>query len=221
VLAYLFWHRPRQGADAEDYERVLEGFHRSLARQPPAGLSALACYRLAALPWQGPDRIGDEVDALGPDPLEASLGSPAYEDWYLVEDYASLGVLNEAAAGRGHRTPHDEIAGLAGPGAGGVYALLEGEPGPASLGGARSAVWVTTRPLHQSARGLARGPGLAELLGDGMDGATASLWRRQLVLGPAPELCVAAPEPPSGAREGRLPRGWSSNVVQREPLWSL
>ena len=53
MLAYLFWHRPRQGAPAEEYERALETFHRSLARRPPAGMSALACYRLAALPWQG------------------------------------------------------------------------------------------------------------------------------------------------------------------------
>ncbi|HUH81515.1 MAG TPA: hypothetical protein VLZ06_09325 [Solirubrobacteraceae bacterium] len=221
MLAYLFWHRPREGAPAEDYERALETFHRSLARQPPAGMTALASYRLAELPWQAPDPAVGPPEAIGPEPPEAGLRSPAYEDWYLVEDYTALGVLNEAAAGRGHRSRHDDVAALAGPGAGGLYALLEGEPDAASLAGAHVEVWVTTRPPTSSARTLARDLGVAELLGDGMDRVTASLWRRQLVLGPAPELCLVAPEPPSGASEGRLPRGWSARVMARELLWSL
>ncbi len=208
MLAYLFWHRPREGAPAEDYERALETFHRSLHRQPPAGLSTVACYRLTVPPWEEDD------------PADPSRGW-LYEDWYLLEDYASLGVLNEAAAGRGHRSRHDEIAALAGPGAGGVYALLEGEPDAASLAGARVAVWVTSRPRAASARAGGAGLGPAELLGDGMDGASASLWRRQLVLGPAPEFCLLGRESPSGVREGRLPKGWSSRELTREPLWSL
>jgi len=204
VLAYLFWHRPREGAPAGDYEQALETFHRSLARQPPAGMCALASYRLTELPWRTHD----------------TPGGPFYEDWYLVADYASLGVLNEAAAGRGHRSRHDEVASRAGPGAGGLYALLEGEAGAAALATAGVAVWVSPQP-QASAAAPAREPGPAELLGDGMDGATSSLWRRQLVLGPAPEFCVLAPEPPPGVREGRLPRGWSARALAREPLWSL
>ncbi len=207
MLAYLFWHRPREGAPAEDYEQALETFHRSLAHRPPAGMTAVASYRLSELPWRAPDADG--------------LRAPAYEDWYLVSDYASLGVLNEAAAGRGHRSRHDGIAALAGPGAGAVYALLEGEPNVAALAGAGVAVWVTTQAQPASARAPERGLGPAELVGDGMDRATSSLWRRQLVLGPAPELCVVGPESPPGAREGRLPRGWSTRVLERELLWSL
>jgi len=211
VLAYLFWHRPREGTPAEEYERALETFHRSLHRQPPAGMSALASYRLTEPPWQAAD---------GPGGGAGAGAGPSYEDWYLVADYASLGVLNEAAAGRGHRSPHDEVATLAGPGAGGVYALLEGEPGAAALAAAGVAVWVSP-PRAPDSGGAAHGSGPAELLGDGMDRAAASLWRRQLVLGPAPEFCVLAPEPPPGVREGRLPRGWSARALAREPLWSL
>jgi hypothetical protein len=207
VLAYLFWHRPREGAPAEDYERALETFHRSLAHRPPAGMTALASYRLTELPWRSQDA----------DPLRP----PAYEDWYLVADYASLGVLNEAAAGRGHRSRHDGIAALAGPGAGAVYALLEGEPNTAALAEAGVAVWVTTQPQPSGAKGLERALGPAELVGDGMDRESSSLWRRQLVLGPAPELCVVGPESPPGAREARLPRGWSARTLERELLWSL
>ncbi|HTQ68384.1 MAG TPA: hypothetical protein VMI13_06800 [Solirubrobacteraceae bacterium] len=221
MLAYLFWHRPREGAPAEDYERALETFHRSLARQPPAGMTALASYRLAEVPWLDPRAAAGPPEAIGEDVPEAGLRSPIYEDWYLVEDYTALGVLNEAAAGRGHRSRHDDIASLAGPGSGGLYALLEGEPDAVALASAEVAVWVTTRPLTAGARAVARDAGVAELLGDGMERANASLWRRQLVLGPAPELCLVGPEPPSGASEGRLPRGWSAHVLAREPLWSL
>ena len=222
MLAYVFWHRPREGTPAEEYERALETFHRSLDRQPPAGMSALASYRLSALPWQASDRSagGDAPEVPGVGAATAGLAPPAYEDWYLVADYASLGVLNEAAAGRGHRSPHDEVATMAGPGAGAVYALLEGEPGAGALAAAGVAVWVSP-PRAPGVAALAHGPGPAELLGDGMDGAAASLWRRQLVLGPAPEFCLVAPEPPPGVREGRLPRGWCAHALAREPLWSL
>ena len=56
MLAYLFWHRPREGAPAEDYEQALETFHRSLAHRPPAGMTAVASYRLGELPWPGAGR---------------------------------------------------------------------------------------------------------------------------------------------------------------------
>jgi hypothetical protein len=221
VLAYLFWHRPRDGTAVADYERSLESFHRSLARRPPAGMTAVASYRLAELPWQAPGSPLEAPEEIAQQLPEAMLRIPAYEDWYLVTDHTALGVLNEAAAGRGHRSSHDDIATHSGWGAGGLYALLEGEPDGASLAAAGVAVWVTTQPVASGAAAAGPGPGLAGLLGDGMDGATASLWRRQMVLGPAPELCLVAPEAPSGVREGRLPRGWSARVLTRELLWSL
>src|SRR5207302_5828718 len=120
-----------------------------------------------------------------------------YEDWYLVEDYAALGVLGGAAVGRGHRTAHDEAARRLGTGAGGLYALVEGErsevgecAGLESVGAATHAVWVARSP--RSRDGV-----VGELLGDGMDRRHASLWRRQLVLGPAPEYCLLASELPA------------------------
>ena len=184
-------------------------------------MSALACYRLAALPWQGPLPAGEAPDALGPAPLEASLGSPVYEDWYLVDDYASLGVLNEAAAGRGHRTPHDEIAGLAGPGAGAVYALLEGEPGAPSLGGARSAVWVTTRPRRRARRRSPAVRAWPSCSGTAWTGPPRASGAASWCSAPRPSCAWWRPSLRPVHAEGRLPRGWSSNVVQREPLWSL
>jgi hypothetical protein len=196
VLAYVFWHRPLDPEAAEAYEQAQVAFHRSLARTPPAGFVGSACYRAKELPWLG--------------------GVPGYEDWYLVEDYAALGVLNEAAVGRGHRTSHDEAARRLGAGAGGLYGLIEGHR--PRLEHTRLAVWIARAP------GVERG-GLCELLGDGMDPERASLWRRQLVLGPAPEFCVlaaeargAAAEAPQGVAEGRLPRGWQATSFPRETL---
>jgi hypothetical protein len=71
---------------------------------------------------------------------------------------------------------------------------------------------------------VARPPGsperdIGELLGDGMDPARASLWRRLLVLGPAPEYCLEAAEASQGVAATRLPEGWSARSVERDLLY--
>ena len=194
MLAYLFWHRPREGADAERYREAQLAFHRSLARNPPAGLRGSAIYLIPSVPW-------------------AEHGQPraSYEDWYLLDDFAAMGVLGEAAVGRGHRTAHDSAASGFGSGAGGLYGLLEGEATAQCLRSATVAAWVGREP--GSAKGRA-----AELLGDGMDPGSASLWRRQFVLGPAAEFCVLGREVPAGVSPERMPSGWSARVIERELL---
>ncbi len=192
MLAYLLWHRPADGVEREAYERACERFHRSLHHSPPAGLRGSAVFRVGEPPWLAPAQ------------------GAAYEDWYLLEDFTGLGVLNEAAVAHGHRSAHDEVARRFGAGAGGLYGLLEGH---ANLADAPRAVWVS-RPL-----GEPRGE-LAQLLGDGMDPTHASLWRRALVFGPAPEYCLLSPEPPAGVSPTRLPDGWRATVCERESLWN-
>jgi hypothetical protein len=210
VLAYLFWHRPHDPSAIEPYEQAQICFHRSLARSPPVGLRGSAVFRVADLPWLRPRAdAGQEA---------ASEAGTAYEDWYLVEDYTALGVLNEAAVGRGHRTAHNELARRFGAGSGGLYGLLEGDRATIGdraslLGDAPLAIWVG-RPAGS------RRLGLGELLGDGMDPRQASLWRRQLVLGPAPEFCLLARETPPGVAPSRLPAGWTAQVLDREALWA-
>jgi hypothetical protein len=194
VLAYVFWHRPAEDGDVDAYERALTAFHRSLAHAPPVGLQGSQSFRVAELPWLAPAADGSQG---------------GYEDWYLLADHAALGVLNEAAVGRGHRTSHDEAARRSGAGAGGLYGLLEGDA--PSLGETTLAIWVSRPP------GSTRQP-LGELLGDGMDPQRSSLWRRQLVLGPAPEFCLLAAEPPPGAAATRLPSGWTARSLEREAL---
>jgi hypothetical protein len=206
VLAYLLWHHPGDGVEREVYERALERFHRSLAHSPPVGFRGSAVYRAGDLPWLAPQT--------------------GYEDWYLVDDFAALGVLNEAAVAHGHRTAHDEVAHRFGGAAGGLYGLLEGH---VDLGAAPLVIWVS-RPTPRPTPGpppsspLARPPGveqgaLGALLGDGMEPGHASLWRRALVLGPAPEFCLLAREPPAGVAPARLPKGWQARTSTREALF--
>ena len=75
------------------------------------------------------------------------------------------------------------------------------------------AIWVG-RPPGSAHRAI------GELLGDGMDPRTASLWRRQLVLGPAPEFCLLASEASPGVSPARLPPGWAAQTLARQALFA-
>lgn len=193
MLAYISWHRPAEGVDVAAYESALVRFHRSLAGRPPSGLRGSAAFRT-----EPPPRCGAET-----------ADAPVYEDWYLLDGWSSVGVLEEAAVSRGHITAHEAIARLAGFTAGGVYRLCEGSP---ALAEARVAAWVERAPGHDP-------PSIAALLGDGMDAGSAGLWRRCLGLGPAPEHCLLGPELTAGVSGARLPAGWSVEVRERELLF--
>jgi hypothetical protein len=198
MLAYVFWHRPREDVAVAAYEQAQIAFHHSLAHAPPAGFQSSAVFRVAGLPW---------------------FEGPGYEDWYFVEDYTALGVLNIAAVSHGHRTVHNAVAHRFGTGAGGLYGLIEGHPpvDPGAFDGESVAIWVARSPGVQRRA-------LGELLGDGMDARHASLWRRQLVFGPAPEFCLLSGDRsklglPAGVAPSRLPEGWTASVFAREALW--
>src|SRR2546427_1828040 len=91
LLAYLFWHRPRPGTSRGRYEAKLASFQESLKAHRPDGLVDALSFRLRARPWS----------------RRRSLG---YEDWYLVRDFRSLGVLNEAAVASQSKRQHDDVA---------------------------------------------------------------------------------------------------------------
>lgn len=190
MIAYVFWHRAREGVDAQAYERAAERFHRSLAHVPPVGFRGSVLLRIGSAPW-----------------LE---GEGWYEDWHLLHDFAALGVLNEAAVSAGHRGAHDGIARLYERGHGAVYKLIEGSSTCITL---PLAVWVG-RPAGAAALPL------GEMLGDGAEPQRACLWRRALVLGPAPEYCVIADEAPKGAAMTRLPHGWETSVSRRDVIFA-
>jgi hypothetical protein len=99
---------------------------------------------------------------------------PGYEDWYLIEDWSALGLLGGTAIGGVHGARHDTVARLTGESWGGVYALLRGVPRPPA--GVR---WVQKRQGERVEVLLERE-------------RAQSAWRRQLVLGPAAEICLDA-----------------------------
>lgn len=140
MLAYVFWHRPAPAVDRAAYEDALLRFHAALAGRPPQGFRGSAVFDRAALPW-----------------------FDGYEDWYLVADWAALGVLNAGAVDAAHRTVHDEVALRAAAGTAQILALQDG---PAALDDVAAVTWS-----------------------DGPVGGDA-VWRRQMTLGPAPEWCA-------------------------------
>lgn len=108
MLAYVFWHVPRDGAGVHDYESLHREFHAVLLRSNVNGLVRVKVHRLAAIPWLG--------------------GRPGYEDWHLLEGSAALDVLNRAAVSGMRQLPHDRIAALAADGIAGLYGIRQGRP---------------------------------------------------------------------------------------------
>jgi hypothetical protein len=163
MLAYLFWHESRPDVDGDRYVALLQAFHRALRAAPPAAFAGSWSVRLERAPW------------------DAGPATP-FEDWYLVEDWAALGTLNDAAVRPPREDAHDAIAALATNGAGGLYALQHGSlDGPAPWAG-----WVTKPP---GAPYETFEPELRAAVDASGGGA---VLRRQMVLGPAPEYLVLA-----------------------------
>jgi hypothetical protein len=166
MLAYFFTHWPLEPIPSADYEQALCALQRSLAANPPPGFQQ--CWALATqyLPW-------------------VNRGQAAYEDWYLVEDFAALGVLNEAAVSPPHREAHHAVARMAGGGKGGVYALVQGACDPEQIGYAHwfgKPAGTTYAACLQQLATISSQPG-------------AALWQRQMVLGPGLEFCLHAARP--------------------------
>ncbi len=159
VLAYLLWHQRARGIPPQRYQKALRSFHRSLAEHRPRGYLGSVVLRYDGIPWAGPGEC--------------------YEDSYFVSTFAALGTLDErAASGPPHEVPHQHIAQLSTHGAGGLYRLLAGAPG-----GSRTSrtLWLRKRDGRTYAEVRAR---LAEL----PHPPGASVWVRELGLGPAPDL---------------------------------
>ena len=161
LLGYLFWHRPRQGASRGRYEGKLVTFQRSLMAHPPDGLIDALSFRLQARPW-------------------SKRRSSGYEDWYLVRDFGSLGVLNDAAVANQSKRQHDDVARDATDGAGGVYKLLTGQLRTRE---ARFSTWIRKPPRTPY-------PVFLDDVSRLVAGSRTALWRRQMVLSPAPEFCL-------------------------------
>ncbi len=131
----------------------MKAFQSAHAPDAPAGFRAGTTLRHAAAPW---------------------LPGPSYLDWYVVDGFAELGTLNEAAVTASRKAPHDAVAALAAGGMGGVYGHKAGSE---SLRDARFAHWF----------GKPDGMRYDQLFARDFKG---SLWMRQMVLGPSPEFVL-------------------------------
>jgi hypothetical protein len=173
LLAYVFSHRPAAGVDVGEYEATLKQFHAALAGAPPSGFLRSSTFR-----------VGDR-----------------YSDWYLLDNSAALGVLNEAAVSGARTRAHSAAAGMAVDGSGKLYSLAGGEPGSAAgfeIGFSKPA-GMSYADLYERMQPFS-----------GREGA--SLWRRMMVLGPPPEFCLIA------QGEIELPREFRPEVLRREPI---
>jgi hypothetical protein len=166
MLAYFFTHWPLESSDSDEYEDALRAFMRSLAAHPPQGFQQCWALAVQQLPW-------------------ANRGQMAYEDWYLVGDFAALGVLNEAAVNPPHGETHLAVARMAGGGKGGVYALARGACDPEQIG---YATWFGKPANLTYAACLQQLAPITSQTG-------VALWQRQMVLGPGPEFCLHSAQP--------------------------
>ena len=162
MLAYVFWHWPRETVPRDRYRDLLRDFHLSLGRRRPSGFLESSAFEIPGASWI---------------PRSAS----AFEDWYLLEGSAALDLLDRGAVEAPHQAAHETVAAAAAGGAGGLYRLRAGRP----LGGeARFAMWFG-KPDGVSYREL-------YALLEPRTSAGEPLWGRQMVLGPAPEFCLHA-----------------------------
>ena len=183
MLAYVFWHWKQVEITATDYEHYQRAFHAALAAAPSSGFLGSFSVCLAHASW-------------------ADGGGEAYEDWYLVQGFGALGLLNEAAVSASRAAPHDAAAAVAAGGAGGVYSLRCGA--------------VLHQPQYAHWFGKPDGMPYSELfvqLAPVVEQAQGALWMRQMVLGPAREFCLYT------AALVSLPTVFSAFVMPLRQVW--
>ncbi|MGE5644985.1 MAG: hypothetical protein ACM336_04250 [Acidobacteriota bacterium] len=163
MLAYVFWHWPKDGVETKAYENALGRFHQALkGDDAPDGFISSASFRIARTEWTPRDT--------------------AYEDWYLLTDFDALGNLNEAALANARAMPHVEAAAQSEGGAAGLYGSIAGQ---SRLTPVRFAAWLS-KP-----RGMTYKDFFAALAPHTTK-PDITLWQRQMSLGPAREFCLHA-----------------------------
>lgn len=184
MLAYILWHWPFPQVSTEDYESGLGQFHQSLSETTISGFKQSIVFRNRGTPW-----IGE--------------GERGYEDWYFIAGTAAMDFLNEAAVSAARKAPHDNTAHAAAGAAGGLYQFQQGSP---DFAGYRYVSWLA-KP---------RSTGYDKFYDDmrrWTGQPKVSLWRRQMVLGPTPEIALFC-----GQRLS-LPPDLEMTLVELDQVW--
>jgi hypothetical protein len=161
MLAYVFWHWRQPSISQADYESHLIGFHATLANNPSPGFQQSVVFKIENASWLKTDAV-------------------AYEEWYVVADSAALDPLNVAAVSGPCEIPHNLVAHAAADGVGGLYRWRAGVQ---DLGDAETTTWLS-KPAGVSY------PDFYSQLHPVLTQHQASLWGRQMVLGPTMEFCI-------------------------------
>jgi hypothetical protein len=185
MLLYIFWHWPRPEVALASYEADEADFQSRLHEAAPIGLIASAVHRCEGAPW-------------------ANEGGAAYEDLYILDTSAAMDVLNQAAVDGACKKPHDRLAGAMLAGTAGLYSLSRGR---------------ASAPVAGPTRWFRKPPGMSYnalygALSGAMEAHGATLWRRQMVLSPAPEFSAFGCDPSAA-----LP-GLEVTVLVRDLVWS-
>jgi hypothetical protein len=164
MLAYVFWHERRADADDAAYRADAAEFHRRLTATALPGFLGSRTFAIETLPWRD------------------DTGVARFEDWYVLSGSAELDRLDEIAVSGDRSAPHDRLASAVAWGTAGLYRL---RGGPAH-GDQTAAQWFAKPAGMRYAE-------LDAILSTAVSPEHA-VWQRQMVLGPAPEYCVAGPE---------------------------
>jgi hypothetical protein len=165
MLAYVFWHWPQPGVDAETYVDHLAAFHDTLNANRPAGFHGSRVFRMQDVSWL--DMHGD-----------------AFEDWYLLEDSAALDRINEAAVSGVCEAPHNVVAREAAGGTAGLYRIKAGSV----FEEVAFALWLSKPEGVSYADFYSK-------LEPIIKNARAVLWQRQMTLGPTTEFLIHSATP--------------------------
>jgi hypothetical protein len=136
-------------------------WHRPAAGTADASYGRLAGALHAALADDPPEGFAGSASYLVDDVPWLAPGGTAVEDWYLVEGWSALGALEEAALDAGRRLPTTQLRRPRAPARAPSTGSWRARPSPAA-----APAGPTRRPERRR---------------------TAALWRRRLVLGPAPQ----------------------------------
>jgi hypothetical protein len=185
MISYTFWHRLEESIHKSEHEARLINFHEILKQSKLDGYVGSIITRINGAPWF------------------QEKSSEGYEEWYIVTGSDKLDALNEIAVSGARKDPHDKAAQNALDMHAGLYQLRTGSLSDAS---GSNVIWFS-KPQGTKYESLYNE--LPSYLKD----VKASLWRRQMVLGPTSEFCITS------EKKVDLPEKFKPLYVKRQVLW--